>query len=145
MTKYIIQKYKCIKAFIKAKIDTDLLLDELRRNYGLLIQPKAVELTLSSFQAAKALSKNDVDKMLELFSNANKYSVVAYPVSYHVDTFFDKKPSLENKMCFYHARISNRCGRGGYGPNKYCWALLDWSNKDKGYNKRNRQTINQIN
>ena len=30
----------------------------------------------------------------------NNYSVVAYPVSHHVDTFKEIKPCFENKMCF---------------------------------------------
>ena len=73
------------------------------------------------------------------------YSVVAYPVSYHVDTFKENKPSFENKMCFgintYEYNEYTGEGRGGL-KNHYVWALLDWrgsitSNRRVIYNSNN--------
>ena len=58
----------------------------------------------------------------------NSYSVVAYPVGYHIDTFKENKPSFENKICFIQSKCSMSChgeGRGGAGGGNYVWALLD--------------------
>ena len=125
----LIAKYNCIQAFIKAKIDTALLLRDLKEDYGIMVQPKAVDSTLNDWSLAKQESKGDKLLLLSLFSNANKYSCVAYPVNYHVDLFWNKEPSLENKMCFQFARKEYNYGRGGRGPNMFVWALLDWPNR----------------
>ena len=51
---------------------------------------------------------------------------VQNPVGFHVDTFGDQKPVLENKICFVDESISDSIGRGGAGKSKFVWALLDW-------------------
>ena len=68
----------------------------------------------------------------------NSYSVVAYPVGYHIDTFKENKPCFENKICFIQSKCSMSChgeGRGGAGGGNYVWVLLDWRGSN-GYKQR---------
>ena len=82
----------------------------------------------------------------------NNYSVVAYPVSYHVDTFKENKACFENKICFSINKNENKQnygeGRGGDKSN-YVWALLDWrgssSNTNRTiYNSNNGPSVNKL-
>ena len=66
-----------------------------------------------------------------------KFTMVAHPVGYHLDSFKHKIPSLENKFCveMLQDRInqkmlfnSNPHGRGGgRTANHFVYGLLDWS------------------
>jgi hypothetical protein len=66
-----------------------------------------------------------------------KFTLVCHPVGLHLDTFADKMPSLENKVCFEIPKrrvpqttlISNHPhGRGGgSSPSQFVFGLLDWS------------------
>ena len=69
----------------------------------------------------------------------NMYTLVAYPVAYHFDSFKHNMQSLENKICFKIKRDATnnlQMGRGGYGSQYFCFALLDWTNSDKGRCRR---------
>ena len=59
----------------------------------------------------------------------NNFTLVRYPVAYHYDVFSKEKDSLENKICFAYdnTKISKDVGRGGYGSNKFVFAILDWT------------------
>ena len=55
----------------------------------------------------------------------NNFTFVGHSVGYHKDTFKSGVPVLENKICFFEPTITNSTGRGGKGPGKFVWALLD--------------------
>ena len=80
-------------------------------------------------------------KLVKTLSYGNKFSLVAYPVSYHFDTFIDGCMSLENKICFGFNITdgSNNIGRGGGGKSKFVFALLDHS--DSRYRRRRQQYV----
>ena len=61
---------------------------------------------------------------LTMYATKQSNSIVEYAAGYHVDVFGDK-PSLENKKCFVLRNKSDYVGRGGAGPQKYVFALLD--------------------
>jgi hypothetical protein len=109
----------------------------LNRDHGFAVQPLAVQQTLDDLKEAKELS-NNMEDILSLVSSKSKYSMVCYPVGYHIDTFQLNMPSLENKICFINKRWKGTkgCGRGGAGPNQYVWALLDWQSGSGGERRR---------
>ena len=55
---------------------------------------------------------------------------MAYPVSYHYDTFKKGPNSSENKICFGYDLdgADNNIDRGGNGKCAFVFALLDWTN-----------------
>ena len=91
------------------------------------IQPNAVQESFDqvSFGIKNAKTQQRFERLC-IISPRNSYTLVTHPVGYHQDSFGGNKPSLENKMCFIHLRFKQTCGRGGAGPSKYVWALLDW-------------------
>lgn len=54
------------------------------------------------------------ESILLFDTNANMFSLVAYPVAWHIDTFSDGQPSIENKTLFkmHSYDWSNGVGRG---------------------------------
>ena len=75
--------------------------------------------------------------LINLLAKENKFSVVAYPVCYHYDVFKEQSPSLENKICFsFAAESDGNLGRGGDGPGRFVFALLDWQNESSGRRRR---------
>lgn len=70
--------------------------------------------------------------------NFLNFTLVMHPVGLHLDIFANNDdPSLENRVCFYfkldqqgQTSIPNtgyKYGRGGFGEDNFCFALLDWS------------------
>lgn len=133
----LLLKFPVLSEFIKLKIYTAQVLEVLNRDHGYALQPLAVRKTLDDLKEAKSFSGN-IDDILSLVSSKNMYSMVCYPVGYHVDTFEKNMPSLENKLCFINKRWKGTkgCGRGGAGPNQYVWALLDWTSARQGERRR---------
>ena len=80
------------------------------------------------------------DRLINLLATDNRYSVVGYPVCYHLDVFKDNTASLENKICmsFTSTNIKD-IGRGGDGEGKFVFALLDWANTNS--RQKTRQFI----
>ena len=67
------------------------------------------------------------------------FTLVTHPVGGHIDVFADRLPSLENRIIFGFDCGSNisklkscetKYGRGGL-TNKYTFAILDWSSKNR--------------
>ena len=82
--------------------------------------------------------------LLRLLCLENKYSLVAYPVAYHYDTFDSGQASLENKICFsFKSKHRNDCGRGGDGNGRFVFAILDWTNKPEKLSNRRKIAISQ--
>lgn len=123
----LMKKFPVLQEFMKLKIYTAQIMAVLNSKFGHALQPLAAKTTLDDLRDAQELS-GDIFEILCLVSCMNKYSMVCYPVGYHVDTFAKNKASLENKMCFVVKNWmgTRGCGRGGAGPNKHVWALLDW-------------------
>ena len=134
-----------------AKYNTALLLSLLNKRNYLYIQEKAVNQAVRQIYDSTAYQhwlahKNSAfynekitleQHLIKLLATLNKFSVVAYPVCYHYDIFKDRAPSLENKICFSFASESNESiGRGGDGPGRFVFALLDWQNKVSGTRRR---------
>ena len=65
--------------------------------------------------------------LIKLLASQNQYTLVEYPVAYHYDRFWNGGDLLENKICFeYNSEgKDNNVGRGGSGPNKFVFTLLD--------------------
>jgi hypothetical protein len=133
----LLKKFPVLLEFIKLKIYTAQILALLNSQHGYALQPLAARATLDDLKEAQELS-GDVVEILCLVSCKNMYSMVCYPVGYHVDTFAGNKASLENKICFIMKswKGTRGCGRGGAGPNKYVWALLDWGTGAAGERRR---------
>ena len=121
---------------------TALLLDVLNKTLRKEIEPMVVRAVLRERMSivqilddnydrkrkrddAKLMS-SPLDGFLTMYATKQSNSVVEYPAGYHVDVFGDK-PSLENKKCFILRHKSEYVGRGGAGPGKYVFALLDWT------------------
>ena len=64
------------------------------------------------------------EKVLRIFACGQTFSLISSNVGYHFDAFQDV-PSLENKKCLTWGN-HDYVGRGGAGPNKFAFALLDW-------------------
>ena len=136
-----------------AKYNSAILLYNLSFTLNIVIQREAVLNALHEIESEKKyikwLSKkvppghkwmNKTKHLLKLLALRNKFSVVAYPVGYHFDIFKSNEASLENKICFsFEADNTKDRGRGGDGPGRYVFALLDWTNG--GSNSRRRRFI----
>ena len=72
--------------------------------------------------------ENRMHSFVNEFTKLHKFSMVAYPVGMHYDTFKKGRESLENKILFSIPIFEkdNR-GRGGcIFMKKFVFALLDW-------------------
>jgi len=58
------------------------------------------------------------------------FTLVQHAVRFHLDFFADGLESLENRIIFGFDSSDLDKGRGGI-PNKYCFAILDWSSKGR--------------
>ena len=68
-----------------------------------------------------------------LASTFLNFTLVQHAVKFHLDYFADGLESLENRIVFgFDSSDSDvdKHGRGGM-PNKYCFAILDWSSKGR--------------
>lgn len=87
--------------------------------------------------------------VLANYANYNMHTKVQHPVGAHQDSFGKSKEeddpdfkfkiySLENKICFHHPRLFDRygIGRGGAGPGKFVFAILDWQSSQSGARRR---------
>ena len=89
----------------------------------------------------KTLPAGHINRKLNfyLFYSANyiKFTLVEHSVGRHLDIFAEDRPSLENRVCFAYKSVGRGAtGRGGAGPQFYCYALLDW-----GAPARNRRRV----
>jgi len=134
----LLQKYPVLLEFVQLKVYTAQILKALEDDGNYALQPLAVKQTLDDLREAQVLAQGNFGEILFLVSSKNMYSMVSYPVSYHVDTFQANKASLENKICFIRTRWKGTkgCGRGGAGANQYVWALLDWTSGHTGERRR---------
>jgi hypothetical protein len=123
---YLFRDYPFLYDFVRCKVETALVIDVLNRDFGMNIQQGAVSTQLAQLATARAMCGGDDKKILEYISGMNQYTLVAYPVSYHTDTFAEGEASFENKVCFYNNSLAHEgIGRGGAGNGKFVYALLD--------------------
>ena len=127
-------------SFFKSKITTAQLILDLSKELEVEIEKEVCESVLRERDFyAKQIDENhnrkrkhdslrNVDspekRMLTLFGANQSNTLVEHPVGYHIDVFGDQL-SLECKKCF-DLRPSEYVGRGGAGPGRYAFALLDW-------------------
>ena len=76
-----------------------------------------------------------------------QHSLVTHPVGFHFDAYsrHGHGDVIENKICLVNINKNNRhcttaLGRGGSGPGKYVFAILDWGN---GLN-HNTNTVSRL-
>ena len=132
----LITKYQdVISSMTVAKYNTALLIYDLSFVLGIVIQREAVINSLNQIQNQKdvfSTIRNRYKKkhrLIDLLATDNRFSVVAYPVCYHLDVFKDDTASLENKICMsFKSKNIHDIGRGGDGEGRFVFALLDWAN-----------------
>ena len=148
MNDVFFRKYSSVvKAMTEVKYNSALLLVEISNYLDIKIQNGAVTAALEDLNACNNFLKHVKNicefesKLVKTLTYGNKFSLVAYPVSYHFDTFIDGCMSLENKICFGFNITdgSNNIGRGGGGKSKFVFALLDHS--DSRYRRRRQQYV----
>ena len=129
-----------------AKYNTALLIPEVNKQMNVQIQDGAIlaaneDINITKKMLGKMEKDKFDDKFIQMLSNWNKFSVVAYPVSYHFDIFIGGCMSLENKICFSYDidKTENHIGRGGNGSSKFVFAILDHS--DSRHKRRRSQYI----
>ena len=128
LNKDFIDKYDIFETFIKCKINCAYILEAMYGKLQLHVQPLCRKDIFSLVKESEQLCFIN-EGTINYIMLKNSYSVVAYPVGYHIDTFKENKPSFENKICFIQSKCSMSCrgeGRGGAGGGNYVWALLDW-------------------
>ena len=103
----LIEKYeKIIKAMTDAKYNTALLILTLNKIFDISIQTQAVQTSLKDIDFVKGMLYRETDKLTKQkklvrhLALENLFTLVAYPVCYHYDSFKHDKHSLENKICF---------------------------------------------
>ena len=73
--------------------------------------------------------REDNTLLIKVLAENIKYTLVAYPVVHHYDTFRKGEHSLENKICLEYilndGDADGDIGRGGSEPNKLVLSLLD--------------------
>jgi hypothetical protein len=94
---------------------------------------KQVKKCISDCRAEHSYCDNIFTKFILRWTQEREYSLVQYPVGYHVDTFKGGRTAgLENKAVYCHPGRGTLDpnalaeGRGGAGPGRYAFALLDW-------------------
>ena len=159
ITSRLLNKYNDV--FISmtgAKYNSAVLLVYISELMGVKIQSEAVDKSiqdiikqksyLETFYKEKKNCNHTPEQrhnhLLRLLCLENKYSLVAYPVAYHYDTFDSGQASLENKICFsFKSKHRNDCGRGGDGNGRFVFAILDWTNKPEKLSNRRKIAISQ--
>ena len=122
----------------------------------LSIISEACDEEIKNMEAARFFIKKEFERLLHkvpqrilegwlrtefwIFYSENflNFTLVMHPVGLHLDIFANADdPSLENRVCFYfqldrqgQTNLTNtgyKYGRGGFGEDNFCFALLDWS------------------
>ena len=146
MNKEIMDKYMdVVTTMTEAKYNSSLLIKTIDSVFNFQIQEGAVKAAIEDITRARLLVGSELDEQskknhfIRQLAMDNLYTLVAYPCNYHYDVFKKGQYSLENKICFSFYSDSNDIGRGGNGPCRYVFALLDWTNSGSG--RRRRQYI----
>ena len=131
--------------FAEAKVAATHILNELNKLAPFQIQKYAVAHELLTIECAcryaSLMQKVNVSKknaVLAHFIRENKHTLVQHPVGYHLDFFHLDEPGLENKQCFECNLWKKQygAGRGGHGPNKFVFAILDWRYERSGLRRQ---------
>ena len=121
MPKHMIEQEEVLQRFTLFKIQSAHILQAVDQ----CISPGAVQTQLRENNEALNGSQCLLDQIIKV-SLSNHHTLVQHPVGYHFDVFADRVPKLENRMCFVDHQEKSSVGRGGAGPSKFVWALLDW-------------------
>ena len=121
MPKHLILQEEVLQRFTLFKIQSAHILQAVDP----FISPGAVKTQMEENEAARDGSDCLLDMIIKL-SLSNHHTLVQHPVGYHNDVFTGNVPKLENKMCFIDSLARDAVGRGGAGPSKFVWSLLDW-------------------
>ena len=88
------------------------------------ISPLTVEAQIEQNNSAAKVSSTLLEQ-IGCVSKMSNFTYVQHPVGYHIDMFKDKKPVLENKICFVDDSMKDSTGRDAAGKSKFVWALHD--------------------
>ena len=116
-----------------SKYNSALLATVVGEMYEIKIQEQAVTQALNDIDLCKQMvdraKVSTRDPLVKLLALQNQFTLVAYPVSYHYDSFGNGRHSLENKLCFNYTNdaTESEIGRGGSGGSQFTFALIDWS------------------
>ena len=145
-----------------SKYTAALLVDEIGHQCNILIQRQAISFTLDDIKYCNDLivsnastathgdSKTNIvtteasrSTLIKLLSSLNSYTIIAYPVAYHLDILKKGDYSLENKIYFdYDVEGKDKyIGRGGGGGSKFTCALLHWDKSNTTKSRHLQYTI----
>ena len=132
-------KFPCLRNLAESKPFAALLLQALNCDYldgfdtGRLCYTPPLQKEFRHVSFVSATGPHTWNDFMDELVLLNKHTLVGYPVGYHLDVFADGEPALENRICFVNTGRGTKwgpaLGRGGAGPGKFCWALLDWPQK----------------
>jgi len=152
MPDQIIKDYDVVQEMIEVKCLAGMVLHQLNASKQLItkeqkvlqVHPICVAAQNKQLFLANSLpepSNNEEPyeakrlRVLQDVAAQNWFSFTCWANNNHVDVFDKGKddcrkgvPALENKIVLWDTSITDQCGRGGFGPNKYAFALLDWPN-----------------
>ena len=117
----LVKQHEALQWFVLFKMQAP----EILLSIDPFISPSAVEAQIEQNNVSAEKSSTLLEQIV-CVSKMNNFTYVQHPVGYHIDSFKDKKPVLENKICFVDDSIKESTGRGGAGKSKFVWALLDW-------------------
>ena len=165
----LLKRYQCLRHFASTKAIAALLLCELTKDPDIMkypVCPTAVASELQHIEHTRhyiktltaekhgVLKGTEIETLFYQYYSSKflNYTLVMHPVGRHIDVFADGLPSLENRMCFLlkenHEKkeklwnLGTKYGRGGGGPNKFCFALLDWSTTKQKQNLKWTDPVN---
>ena len=118
----LVAKHNVLQWFMLFKMKAPYILFDIDPR----ISPSAVNAQIAQNILTGPMSLNLLDQIIRV-SKLSNMTYVQHPVGYHIDTFKNNSPVLENKICFVDESIKDQTGRGGAGRAKFVWALLDWS------------------
>ena len=101
----VLSQFRFLKKFILSKVMAAMILKYINDETYKKVQVDAVANELSNVKLPlNKQNPTEFDEMIQLYNTFNKFTLVTHPVGYHLDVFSEKKPSLENKMCFIHTQ-----------------------------------------
>ena len=115
------EAHECLRFLVLFKMLAPYILLQVDR----FISPSAVENQIQQ-NIIGSRSCDTREEQVQRVMALNHFTYVQHPVGYHIDTFRDRIPILENKMCFMEESVGGKTGRGGAGKSKFVWAILDW-------------------